>query len=214
MGHAPPMGLRSVLAASMSSQQFWTAESRLCPGGDKGKARAWRRRTLADLRRGDPLAWAFGVSPFAYVLLAAVEWSYASRLAAQTSAAFPWRVEAALFFFQGIFSFLSDVVWFGVRPPFRLGVLDRVSAVTLVAVQFLKFALHAAGFCGFVHGLSWDIVAAYLLTVPVVSLFLRGKQAALDDNRRMFLLCHTGWHVTAPAAFMCYVWRSLQHGHS
>ena len=208
------MGLRSVLAASMSSQQFWTAESRLCPGGDRAKARAWRQRTMADLRRGNLLAWAFAVSPFAYVVLAAIEWSHAPRLAAQTSAEFPWRVEAALFFLQGIFSFLSDVVWFGVRPPLRLGVLDRVSAVTLTAVQFLKLVLHAAGLCGFVNGLSWDIAAAYLLTVPVVSLFLRGKQAALDDNLRLFLLCHTGWHVAAPVAFTCYVWRSLKHGGS
>ena len=111
---------------------------------------------------------------------------------------------------QSVLSFLSDVVWFGVRPPLRLGVLDRMSALALVVLQLVKFFLHSLSLYGFTHGLTAEIMAAYCLTPCVVSIFMRGKQAAINSERRLFLFCHTGWHVAAPVAFAAYIWASLR----
>jgi hypothetical protein len=206
------MGLNDVLAHSVSRRAFFTPESRLCPGGDHKKALVWRRLLCEDLARADPLAVAFCVSPLAYAGFALLEWAYGPALSRHASEVFPWRVEASLFALQSVLSFLSDVVWFGVRPPLRLGVLDRISALALVVLQLVKFFLHSFSLCGFTHGLTLEIVGAYCLTPVVVSIFMRGKQAAIHSERRLFLLCHTGWHVAAPVAFAAYIWASLRVG--
>ena len=160
----------------------------------------------------DPLAIAFCVSPFAYTAFGLLEFIYAPALSLQASALFPWRAEGALFCLQSALSFLSDVAWFGLRPPLRLGLLDRISAVCLVALQVVKFLLHSLSLCGFDKGLSIEIIGAYCLTPFVVAIFMRGKQAAINGDRRLFLLCHTAWHVAAPLAFATYIWASLRGG--
>ncbi len=204
------MGLSDIVKHSLSSEAFFTPESRLCPGGDHKKARIWRRQLCEDLARLDPLAIAFCASPLAYMGFAMLEWVYAPSLSLQASALFPWRIEASLFAVQSVLSFLSDVVWFGVRPPLRLGVLDRMSALALVVLQLVKFFLHSLSLYGFTHGLTAEIMATYCLTPCVVSIFMRGKQAAINSERRLFLFCHTGWHVAAPVAFAAYIWASLR----
>ena len=204
------MGVNDVLSASLSMQAMLTPESRLCPGGDKKKAKIWRKLLLKELKQWDPISLLFCISPLGDAAFALLEWSHAPQLSRNTSSVFPWKLEAAMFAVQGILSFMSDVVWFGIRPPLRLGVLDRFSAISLVSLQIIKFWLHSLRFCGFVHGMSYEIIGAYSLTPVVVSFFMRGKQAAIDDNRRLFLIYHTCWHFAAPLAFAVYVWASLR----
>ena len=101
--------------------------------------------------------------------------------------------EAALLMGQGAWSFASDVVFVG--TPSRFHCVDRISAISLVCVQLVKFGVL------FPHAL-----AATELAVVWSSLALGGlckvmsSRAIVADSPEDFCRWHTRWHVWMPLA--------------
>ena len=156
----------------------------------------WRRRSSISPSWRTHLSVPFSLyalSSFAYTavgLQAVAMWMACPAAVPEYSAAIAIP-EACLVALQGVWSFHSDVLHVGQDSIFH--VVDRASAVTLVAVQLAKFAVF----------LPWSMTSAEVIGVwigLVAGIFckLRGYRAILRGSVESFRLWHILWHVSMP----------------
>ena len=136
-------------------------------------------------------ASSYGLSCFAYTAVGL----HAIALWATCPAAFPdWPAkiaipEASLVSLQGVWSFCSDVLFVGRESGFHA--VDRVSALSLTALQIAKFSL-------LLTLSSYEKLWVCTGIVAGLGCKLRGYRAILDGSAEGFRRAHIWWHLSLP----------------
>ena len=157
---------------------------------------AWRRQLAVPLSL-------YGLSCFAYTavgLHAIALWMACPQAVPEWPARFALP-EATAVTIQGVWSFASDVLNVGRDSHFHA--IDRVSALSLVALQLIKFGYLLPQ----APSMQWMELASvwFGLAIGIVCK-LRGFRAILDNSPTGFRRWHTLWHASMPLTFI--VWHS------
>ena len=172
---------RSILqhTAHMVTYGAWSRKSSLPP--------PWRKHLAIPLS-------VYGLSSFTYTIVGL----HALALWTACPSAIPeWPqsiavIEACLVTLQGLWSFCSDVLNAARDSSFHI--VDRVSAVSLLGLQFVKLG-------GFMRNMPTEhLMWMWSGLIVAIVCKLRGYRAILDGSRESFRFWHIVWHFSLPLA--------------
>jgi hypothetical protein len=159
---------------------------------------AWRPLLMQPSKHG-MITWLYGASSFLYTLVG-MQALIMFYVCPEAVPEWPQRValvESGLVSMQGVWSFCSDVVNVGI--PSRFHMIDRVTAISLMALQFLKYGVLVR------PSLSLLEIAWIWLGLAVsVRCKLGGYQAILRNEAESYRAWHIAWHVSLPVVFGCF----------